>query len=258
MSERVEIGQAVLYHGDCREVLVTVPNVDTVIADPPYSIINDFGVQNYSDGSVRKLTFAFDQRPATEIVPLIGQALALAQSFFVFCGVSQISHIESAGIALGFTVKPAVWVKDCPPPALPGNWWPSGAEYALYGYKSGAWFGDKNPKRCNVFRGDTYRFGIRASEKVDHPTQKWLPLMQHLVQSLVAPDAVCLDPFMGSGTTGVACAQLGRKFIGIEIDRRYFDIACKRIEQAYAQGRLFEPQAAPQPEQLGMQLQVQE
>jgi DNA modification methylase len=51
-----------------------------------------------------------------------------------------------------------------------------------------------------------------------------------------------LDPFMGSGTTGVACAQLGRKFIGIEIEPKYFDIACRRIEQAYAQGKLFQPE----------------
>ena len=57
-----------------------------------------------------------------------------------------------------------------------------------------------------------------------------------------------LDPFMGSGTTGVACVNLGRKFIGIEIERRYFDIACERIERAQAQGRLI-PHEAPQPTQ---------
>ena len=60
-----------------------------------------------------------------------------------------------------------------------------------------------------------------------------------------------LDPFMGSGTTGVACAQLGRRFIGIEIDRGYFDIACERIAAAQAQGQLFAPAEAP-PEQAGL------
>ena len=71
----------------------------------------------------------------------------------------------------------------------------------------------------------------------DHPTQKPRSLMTELVS--LTTGAV-LDPFMGSGTTGVACANLGRKFIGIEIEEKYFDIACERITAAYAQGRLFE------------------
>ena len=70
-----------------------------------------------------------------------------------------------------------------------------------------------------------------------HPTEKPLSLMQEVVSWT---DGRVIDPFMGSGTTGVACANLGRKFIGIEIEPKYFDIACERIEAAYAQGRLFE------------------
>ena len=66
----------------------------------------------------------------------------------------------------------------------------------------------------------------------EHPTQKPLALMAYLVRLSVRPGAVCLDPFAGSGTTGVACVELGRKFIGIELDEKYFDIACRRIEQA--------------------------
>jgi site-specific DNA-methyltransferase (adenine-specific) len=61
-----------------------------------------------------------------------------------------------------------------------------------------------------------------------------------------------LDPYMGSGTTGVACVELGLKFIGIEREPKYFDIACKRIEQAYAQGQLFAPEQ-PKPQQLGLE-----
>jgi DNA modification methylase len=70
-----------------------------------------------------------------------------------------------------------------------------------------------------------------------HPHQKPVTLIESLLAKL--PDKTILDPFMGSGTTGVACANLGRKFIGIEIERKYFDIACERIAAAYAQGRLF-------------------
>ena len=65
-----------------------------------------------------------------------------------------------------------------------------------------------------------------------------------MVNRVSLPGEMVLDVMMGSGTTGVACANLGRKFIGIEIERKYFDIACKRIEAAYAQGRLFEPDAS--------------
>ena len=72
----------------------------------------------------------------------------------------------------------------------------------------------------------------------DHDHQKPIRLMRQLVEC--SKSATILDPFMGSGTTGVACVQLGRQFIGIERERKYFDIACRRIEQAYAQPRLFE------------------
>jgi len=76
-------------------------------------------------------------------------------------------------------------------------------------------------------------------------------LMGWQIKTITAPDSAVLDCFMGSGTTGVACAQLGRKFVGIEIEPRYFDIACRRIEQAYAQGKLFQ-EPAPKPEQVPM------
>ena len=85
--------------------------------------------------------------------------------------------------------------------------------------------------------GQTYPNDANAT---GHPCAKPLPQMMWLVNRASWRDEIVLDPFMGSGTTGVACANLGRKFIGIEIEPKYFDIACERIEAAYAQGRLFE------------------
>ena len=73
-----------------------------------------------------------------------------------------------------------------------------------------------------------------------HPTEKPVPLMAHIVRLSVRPGGHAVDPFMGSGTTGVACVQLGRKFTGIERERKYFDIACRRIEDAQRQAKLFE------------------
>lgn len=79
---------------------------------------------------------------------------------------------------------------------------------------------------------------LRANneKRGDHPTQKPIGVMEWAVSFT---EGLVLEPFMGSGTTGVACANLGRKFIGIELERKYFDIACERIEAAYSQGRLF-------------------
>lgn len=93
-------------------------------------------------------------------------------------------------------------------------------------------------KPCAVYREAAIlpNYVQYAKESVPHPTQKPLKLVTKLVNKT---RGIVLDPFMGSGTTGVACANLGRKFIGIEIEPKYFDIACSRIEQAYAQGRLF-------------------
>jgi DNA modification methylase len=79
----------------------------------------------------------------------------------------------------------------------------------------------------------------------EHPTQKPLALMKWCVDRLPSDAQSVLDPFMGSGTTGVACAKLGRKFIGIEIEPKYFDIACRRIEAAYKQPDMFIERPAP-------------
>ena len=78
-----------------------------------------------------------------------------------------------------------------------------------------------------------------ANIEKGHPCPRNIDLLIHVVGQWVKPDSLCLDPFMGSGTTGVACMNLGRKFIGIEIEPKYFDIACRRIEDAQRQVRMF-------------------
>jgi site-specific DNA-methyltransferase (adenine-specific)/modification methylase len=96
--------------------------------------------------------------------------------------------------------------------------------------------------------------GLVGRVEFGHPTQKPLTLMLWTIeQARTKVNDLILDPFMGSGTTGVACVQLGRKFIGIELEQKYFDIACKRIEQAYAQGQLFEHEK-PKAEQASLEM----
>ena len=82
---------------------------------------------------------------------------------------------------------------------------------------------------------------LRANKEPrgDHPTQKPVGIMEWVISHLPAETQTIIDPYMGSGTTGVACAKMGKIFVGIEREQKYFDIACKRIEQAYAQGDMF-------------------
>jgi len=100
---------------------------------------------------------------------------------------------------------------------------------------------------CRVFD-----YSPASAERKQHPTQKPLALMRWCIGRLPADAATILDPFMGSGTTGVACVHEGRSFIGIEREPAYFDIACRRIEEAYRQPRLFEPSPPAKPVQQSL------
>ena len=86
--------------------------------------------------------------------------------------------------------------------------------------------------------GNVIEFARVVNE--NHPTEKPVGLIEKIIEASTTESDVVFDPFMGSGTTGVACMNLGRKFIGIEIEPKYFEIACERIDQAQRQGRLFE------------------
>lgn len=96
-------------------------------------------------------------------------------------------------------------------------------------------YGLRGPAKFGAGKGNV--LSISRSGNPDHPTQKPVLVLEELLKGTDS-EVIC-DPFMGSGTTGVACMNLGRKFIGIEIEPKYFDIACERIENAQRQERLF-------------------
>lgn len=241
--ERVVIGDAELWHGDCREVLPLVDSVDAVITDPPYGIVEQIKVNNRPSGT-RTMSWEWDGEAAHEAVAA-GLALAIGRlvkpgSFFCFCGLDTIHLPRDLLRRRGMSVRPWAWVKTCPPPPAPGNRWPSAFEFGVFGFDSGAFFGDADPARSNVMLADSLRNG--NGERAGHPTQKPIAVMQHLVAALCPPGGCILDPFMGSASTGVAALRMGKRFIGIEIDRQYFDIACERIAHAQAQGQLLPPE----------------
>ncbi len=211
MVEPVIIGRATLYNADCREVLPLLGKVDAVVTDPPYGI----GALMQGGANTGHWNRLSGGNPWDMVAPDITTIVVAGETVIIWGGNY-------------FPLPPSrcwlAWVKT--------NSVPTQADMEL------AWTNIDAPAR--KFEAPT-----GGSYQREHPTQKPLELIQWCV-SLVEGDII--DPFMGSGTTGIACANLGRKFIGIEIEPKYFDIACRRIEQAYKQPRLFKDEA-PKPVQ---------
>ena len=210
-----KIGDATLYCGDCLEILPTLGEVDAVVTDPPYGI----GEANGKNKSRGRLAVAKDYG---------------ADAW----DDSPVDDARRAGVMRA--APQVVW--------FGGNYYPMPASscWLVWDKLNGAsdfadcelaWTNLPKAVRRFVFRWNGM-LRDAGEGRGDHPTQKPIRVMQWAIGQTVGD--VVLDPFMGSGTTGVACANLGRKFIGIEIEQKYFDIACERVEAAHAQGRLFE------------------
>lgn len=248
------IGDCTLYLGDCREILPLLPKVDAVVTDPPYSVSLSGGSGSYTsigNKGTRSLSFFEGDTDWPAMTAKVVEAVSASirtrpLSVYCWCGHRQFGQIVGLLESAGYSTRFIVWHKKCPPPAPPGSGWQSGAELCVYGYLPGRSFayGMHN----NVIDSDSFRFGQPG--KVDHPTQKPLATITPLVKVSTALGHTVLDPFMGSGTTGVACVKLGRKFIGIEIEPKYFDIACRRIQAAYDQPDMFIEPPKPKAEQL--------
>lgn len=237
---RVEhIGDATLYLGDCLEILPTLGKVDAVVTDPPYSSggFQETGKKIGSIGTRADDTIQLDNLSTRGYLALIREicrAVPSADSFFIFTDWKMWTFtVEAAEIGGVKTRNMLVWDKGQMGMGLP---WRNQHELIYYGKRTPA-----------TLNSGTYGNVLMHSRtgNVNHPTEKPVGLIFGLIDNTPEAEIIC-DPFMGSGTTGVACVQLGRKFVGIEVEPRYFDIACKRIEAAYAQPRLFaEPTAKP-------------
>ncbi len=209
--ERVVIGDAELWLGDCREVLPLLPRFAAVVTDPPYGLADLL----HRPGSGQWEKHYKQGAPTWDRVTVadgVTAALEQADKAVVWGGQFYLLHPSRCWLS---------WNK------ILRNWSSSEAEHA--------WTNLDKPNR--VF---DYSHGQLATEgKHYHPTQKPVPLMAWCLVQAGRP-ATVLDPFMGSGSTGVACVQLGLAFTGIEREPKYFDIACRRIEDAQRQAKLFE------------------
>ncbi len=251
MRPHYERGGVKLFNCDCLEWLPTLEagSVDLVVTDPQYGVSMP-GVCHTKGGRKGSRNFDFFHNDTyAEASKLAKSAIALAEPLLAKhgSGYAWVSHRLFAALTIdietrGWTTRFLTWEKlhPCPPP--PGSGWPSAVELCLYWFRSGRrWAHDgRNYPRSNGIRADSYRYGQLG--KVDHPTQKPLECVTPLILASSLPGDLVLDCFLGSGTTGVACVRLGCRFLGCEIDRRYFDIACKRIDAAIDAQALFHPE----------------
>ena len=224
MSRIETIGNATLYLGDCREIMPTLPNVDLVLTDPPYGIGFSY------DGEYQDSEHGYQDL----ISILRGYPLALLQypeeMMRLICPV------------IGAPDEVDLWVYNSNLPRQSRMWgfWGVKVDFSAVKQKAKN-FDCAKVTNINVSSYDwTSEFQqVKGNgyEKTNHPCQIPVGLVARII-GLTSPGSVA-DPFMGSGTTGVACANLGKTFYGIEREPKYFDIACQRIENAYRQERLF-------------------
>jgi site-specific DNA-methyltransferase (adenine-specific)/modification methylase len=211
MLRKEVIGDATLYLGDCMEVLPLLPKHDLALTDPPFGL----GTKLHG-GTWGTNAETWDNVPAPDW--LFGLLREKTGALIVWGGNYYALPLTRGWLA---------WRKPDAPPSM------AHLELAWTSY-------DMNAKMLD------HSIAATNAERAGHPTQKPVRVMAWSLE--FAPDAqTVLDPFMGSGTTGVACAQLGKAFTGIEREPKYFDIACRRIEQAYKQRPLFEAEPQRQP-----------
>lgn len=250
MSRIETIGNGIsLYLGDCREILPALGKVDAIITDPPYESVmqNKWGVLSRQAPSshVRHETLGFEaiDHMRDDVAKAIGAACG--GWAVVFCMAEGVRAWRDAIEATGGKYKRAmVWVKPDAMPQFNGQGPSVGHEMMV-----SAWYGSGHSKWNGGGRPGTF-VHVKNTAGAEHPTQKPLPLISELVQLFsFSGDLVC-DPFCGSGTTGVASVNLGRKFVGVEVDQKWFDLSCRRIEAALKQQDLFieKPKPAKQEE----------
>ena len=233
MVEKVQIKDATLYCGDCRELTPSLEGVDHIVTDPPYGERETHRMHLSSitlrNGEPARQALGFDGITCDEMVQLADGWVKLATRWVVFTCEWKYGHaLEESGLL----VRLGIWRKPDGAPQFTGDRPGTGWESVAVCHRKGK-------KRWNGGGKHAFWSFAKGENTTGHPTGKPLGLFQAFVRDFTDPGESILDPFMGSGTTGVACAKMGRKFIGIEREPQYFDIACKRIEEAYAQPDLF-------------------
>lgn len=228
-----------LYQGDCRDVIPTLEKVDAVVTDPPYGVNlgSHRGANDHRSSVLTKAGYeTYDDSPEnfrSIVVPAVTDALKIATRGAVFMAGTTAWGLPTPDAVGGIYI----------PSAMGRNPWGfSSVQHCLF-YGSAPDL-HKGAKATAIYSTET-------ADKNGHPCPKPLGWMQWVIDLATRRGELVLDPFMGSGTTGVAAVKLGRRFVGIEIEPKYFAIACKRISDALKQQDLFIEKPAPA-KQLGL------
>tara|TARA_R110000822_G_scaffold301108_1_gene424802 strand:+ start:19315 stop:20067 length:753 start_codon:yes stop_codon:yes gene_type:complete len=231
------IGDAVCLLGDCMDVLPFLDVVDCVITDPPYSEKTHIGARA---GRGEDVLIDFDSISDHFFLMICRSLVNLSARWVVMtCDWRHAAHAEKE--MPGEFIRAGIWVKPNGMPQFTGDRPSTGWEAVAIMHKKGK-------KRWNG--GGSHAVWIVPKVHGNHPTEKPIFLISKFLELFSDPGDVIFDPFMGSGTTGVAATQLGRKFIGIEREPKYFAIACERIENAQRQENLFKNEEKPEQEIL--------
>lgn len=213
-------------HGDALDVLRGMPDwsVDAVITDPPYNAINR------ATGGLRSFDKGVADSAPIDIPALAAEFRRVSSgSIYVWCSDEQYTAWTMAFKDAGFTTRICAWWKSNPSPMNGQRLWLSALELCVFARRQGAYFA----RHCAhpVWKGPVERIA-------GHPTPKPVWLMREQVSASAPPGGVVLDPFAGSGSTGVACVREGVGFIGVEREAEYAALARKRIADAQAQHAL--------------------
>ena len=232
--ERVQIGEHVLYCGESEEIVPILNSIDAIITDPPFGIKFKYESHNDTPDGYGAWLWAIIKEAESKCTPgspvFVWQAMLNVKHFAewfprdwrIFAAAKNFVQMRPTPMQYSFDPVIVWWTKGKP--------WAAGTS-----------------SRDFHIGNTAHTMNRGASEAAGHPCARPLDQVRHIIEQWVRPEGVCLDCFMGSGTTGVACSQTGRKFIGIEKEPAYFDLACRRIEAAEGKGSLFEEH---KPEQL--------
>ena len=231
-------GSVQLYLGDCLDILPQLEpgSIDAVVTDPPYGSADTHaghlsGV-TLRDGTPARQALGFAGIDERECVRLALQWCEIAARWVIFtCEWKFVKALDDAGILIRF----GIWRKPDGAPQFTGDRPGTGWEAVAICHRKGR-------KRWNGGGKHAYWHYPKGRNDSGHPTSKPLGLFSDFVCEFTDVGENVIDPFMGSGTTGVACVRTGRRFVGIEIDPGYFDIAVKRIKAELARFPLFEKQ----------------
>ncbi|MDR7032413.1 DNA methyltransferase [Mesorhizobium sp. BE184] len=237
IRKEIVIGDCRLILGDAMAILPSLPSADLIVSDVPYALTTGgvskssktmsgiFASHNYrNDGQLIMATVPFP-----EMMAVFHGALVEDADCYVMANDKNVHPLMDAAFGAGFSLHNLlVWDKVTP---TANRWYMKNVEFTLYLWKGRART-INDPSSKQLLRG-----GI--DKATEHPTEKPVHLMAEYVRNSSKRGETVLDPFMGSGTTGVAAAHLGRKFVGIELHEPFFDMAVARIRAAHERPDMF-------------------